>query len=76
MDNQGSVVGRGRDFFLFITATRPALGSTHSPVQLVLRALAVGVKQLGYEADHLSPSSAEVELYLYFITCLRVVMFN
>jgi hypothetical protein len=51
--------------FLFIIDSRTALG----PIQWVPGALSLGVKRLGREADHSSPSSAEikecVELYLH-----------
>jgi hypothetical protein len=47
-----------------------ALRPTQPPVQWVPGALSLGVKQLGCEADHSPPSSAEVkeclELYLHF----------
>jgi hypothetical protein len=46
----------GLGIFLFITASITALG----PTQLVPGALSLGVKRLGYEADHSPPSSAEV----------------
>jgi hypothetical protein len=40
---------------------RLTLGPTHPPIQWVLGALSLGVKQQGREADHSPPSSAEVE---------------
>jgi hypothetical protein len=55
--------------FLFTTASRPALGPTQSPIQLVPGVLSLEVKRSGRETDHLPPSSAEVkecvDLYLY-----------
>jgi hypothetical protein len=55
----------GLGIFLFITASRMALGPTQPPIQWVL-----GIKRPGREADHSPPSSAEVnecvELYLRF----------
>jgi hypothetical protein len=42
--------------FLFSTSSRPALGSTQPPIQWV-----PGVKRQGREADHSTPSSAEVK---------------
>jgi hypothetical protein len=46
-----------------------ALGPTQPPIQWVPGALSLGVKQLGHEAEHSPPSSAEikewVELYLH-----------
>jgi hypothetical protein len=45
------------------------LGPIQPPIQWVPRALSLGVKRAGREADHLPPSSAEVkecvELYLH-----------
>jgi hypothetical protein len=55
--------------FLFSTMSRLSLGPTQSPIQWVLEALSPGIKQLGCEADHSPPSSAEVKecvaLYLH-----------
>jgi hypothetical protein len=46
------------------------LGPTQPPIQRVPGALSLVVNWLGHEADHSSPSSAEVkecmELYLHF----------
>jgi hypothetical protein len=47
--------------FLFTTASRTALGPTQPPIQWVPRALSLGVKRPGREADHLPPSSVEVK---------------
>jgi hypothetical protein len=59
----------GLGIFLFITASRTALGLTQPPIQWVTRALSLGVKWPVREADHSSPSSVEVkecvELYLH-----------
>jgi hypothetical protein len=59
---------RGLEIFLFDTVSRPALGPTQPPIEWVLRALSLGVKRPGREANHSPPSSAEVkehvELYL------------
>jgi hypothetical protein len=53
--------------YLFIFAS--ALGPTQHPIQWIPGALSFGVKQPGREADHSSPSSAEVKecvnLYLH-----------
>jgi hypothetical protein len=48
------------DFFLFTTASRPALGLTQPPVQWVPGALSPGVKRPVCEADHSLPHSGEV----------------
>jgi hypothetical protein len=76
MDSSGSVQGsargwtigilgfdfrRGLGIFLFITASRTALGPTQSPIQWVPGALSLQVKRPGYEADHSPPASAEVK---------------
>jgi hypothetical protein len=59
--------GRGKNF-LFPTSSRPALGSTQPPSQWVPRAHSLGVKWLGYEADHSPPTSAEVkQMWIYSI---------
>jgi hypothetical protein len=55
---------------LFTTAvSRTALGSTQLPIQWIRGTLSLGVKRPEREADHSSPSSAEikewVELYLH-----------
>jgi hypothetical protein len=47
--------------FLFITASRMALGPTQLPIQWIPEALSMEVKRPGREADHSSPSSAEVK---------------
>jgi hypothetical protein len=50
----------GRDkIFLFSKASRPALGPTQP--RILPGALSPDVKRPGYEADHSSPSSAEVK---------------
>jgi hypothetical protein len=60
---------QGLGIFLFTTASRPALGPTQPPIQLVPGVLFLEVKRQGREADHSPPSSAEVkesvELYLH-----------
>jgi hypothetical protein len=45
--------------FLLYTSSTPVLGPTPPPIQRVLRALSLEVKQLGCEADHSSQSSVE-----------------
>jgi hypothetical protein len=52
---------RGLGIFLFTTASRMALGPTQPPIQWVLGAISLGVKQPVREADHSPPSSAEVK---------------
>jgi hypothetical protein len=41
--------------------SRPAVGSTQTPMQRVPGALSLEVKRPGREADHSPPSSAEVK---------------
>jgi len=48
---------QGQRFFLFVIASRPALGLIQSPIQWVPKAVSLGVKQPGHEADHLTPSA-------------------
>jgi hypothetical protein len=50
----------GMGIFLFITASRPALGPIQPPIQWV-PALSLGVKRLVREADHSPSSSAEAK---------------
>jgi hypothetical protein len=59
---------RGLGIFLFTTATRTALGPTQPPMQWVPGALSLGVKRPGREADHSTPSSAEVNEWGYTST--------
>jgi hypothetical protein len=60
---------QGLGIFLFTTASMMALGPTQPAIQGVPGSLSLGVKQVGHEADHSPPSSAEVKecmnLYLY-----------
>jgi hypothetical protein len=55
--------------FLFLAASRPALGHTQPPIKWVPGSLSLGSKRLGSEADHSRQSSAEfeecMELYLH-----------
>jgi hypothetical protein len=59
----------GLGIFLFTTASRMSPGPTQSPIQWVPGVPSLGVKRSGREANHSSPSSAEVkecvELYLH-----------
>jgi hypothetical protein len=54
----------GAGIFLFTTASRPALGPIQPPIKWVARALSLGVKQPGREADH-SKVKEWMELYLH-----------
>jgi hypothetical protein len=58
----------GLGIFLFNTMSILALGPTQPPIEWVPGALSLEVKQLGCEADHSPPSSAEVKecVELYF----------
>jgi hypothetical protein len=52
--------------FLFSVSSRPALRPTQSPIQWVPRALSPTVKRQGREADHSTPTSAEVrKMWIY-----------
>jgi hypothetical protein len=65
---------------LFTTASRPVLGPTHPPIQLMPRTLYLGVKRPGREADHSPPSSAEVKNTWSYIStppiCLHGVVLS
>jgi hypothetical protein len=60
LDNPGSISGRGKVFF-FSMASRTDLDPTQPPIQRVLGAFSLGVKRQGHEAEHSTPSSAEVK---------------
>jgi hypothetical protein len=47
--------------FLFTTASRLELGPTQPPIQQVPKALTLGVKLEGHEADHSPLPSANVK---------------
>jgi hypothetical protein len=57
-----SIPGRGRDSFLIVTASKPALGPTKPPIQWVLRSRSPGIKRTGREANHSPPPSAELRM--------------
>jgi hypothetical protein len=60
---------QGREF-VFAPASRSALVPTQIPNQWVLGALSLGVKRPGSEADHSSPSSAQVKnAYVFTARC-------
>jgi hypothetical protein len=66
-------------FCFFVTASRPALGTTRPPIQWVPGALTLGVKQPERETDQSPPSNAEVKMrgaipllpqYICMVQCL------
>jgi len=57
----GSIPGGKLGIFLFATASRPALVTTQSPIQWIRGALIPGLKRPEFEADHSTPSSAEIK---------------
>jgi hypothetical protein len=61
LDDWGSIPGRWWVFFHFATATRPALGPIHLPIQWVTGALSSAVKRPVRETEHSPPSGAEVK---------------
>jgi hypothetical protein len=71
---------RGLGIFLFITASRTALEPTQPPIQWVPGDLSLEVKRAVREADHSSPSIAEVKecvaLYLHSPNTLHGVVLN
>jgi hypothetical protein len=60
LDGKGSIPGKGK-ICLFSIALIPALGPTQPPTEYLTMAISPGGKQPGPEADHSSPSSAEVK---------------
>jgi hypothetical protein len=61
LDYRGFEPRHGLGIFLFTTASKPALGPTHPPIQRVTGAVSLRVKRPGRESVHSSPSSAEVK---------------
>jgi hypothetical protein len=59
LDDRGFESRQGLGIFLFITASRPALGPTQPPIKWVPRTLLLGLKRQGCEADHSPPCNAE-----------------
>jgi hypothetical protein len=52
--------------FHFSMLSRPALGSTQTPIQWVPGAVSPGVKQSGCETDHSPPTNAKVKnMWIY-----------
>jgi hypothetical protein len=76
LDGRGSIPGREKRFFF--TASGPAPGLTHSPVQCVPGAFPPWVKRPGREADHLHlvPMSRMVEFCLHSSTDLHGTVLN
>jgi hypothetical protein len=71
MGDRDSIPCRGERIFPLASVSRPALGSTHAPVQWVPGDLFPGVKERpGRDADHSPRSTAEVEneLELYLLS--------
>jgi hypothetical protein len=68
LDDQGVESRQRPGIFLYTIASRPALGPTQPLTQWVPGSLSLGVKRPEREADHSSPSSAEVKVCveLYF----------
>jgi hypothetical protein len=50
-----------KEFFLFATAFRPALGPTQPPIKWIPGSLSPGVKPPACEADHLPRYTGEVK---------------
>jgi hypothetical protein len=60
LDDRGSITGKGKEIFLFSTASRQALGRTQLPIHRVSEDVSPGVKRPEREADHLPTSSVKV----------------
>jgi len=79
MDDQDSIPNRERDFILFTTAPRLALGSIQSLITWARGAPSIGERWVGCKADHWPPSGTEVKNvwgytitlpYLFVVLCL------
>jgi hypothetical protein len=57
----GFSLWHGLGIFLFATMSRLTLWSSQPPIQWILRALSLGIKWLGYEANHLPQSSTKIK---------------
>jgi hypothetical protein len=61
MDEQSSILGMSWDYFLFATASKPALGASQPPNQWYQRVLTPEIKRPGREAANPLQYSAEVK---------------
>jgi hypothetical protein len=66
---------QGLGIFLFITASKPVLGPTQLPIQWVSRALYLGVKRPGREANYLTSvlsrgAITSLPQYVFMAWCL------
>jgi hypothetical protein len=52
-----SIPGRGKIFFFYSVASRPALSPTLPPIQWVQEVIPAGVRRTGREAGHSRPPS-------------------
>jgi hypothetical protein len=72
LDDRGFESRQGLGIFLFTTVSRQALEPTQPPIQWVPRALSLGIKWPGREADHSLPSSAEIKNAWSYTSTLSV----
>jgi hypothetical protein len=61
LGDRGSIPGRGKKIFPLASVSRPALRPTQPPVQWVPGVLSSDKARAGRDADHSSPSGAEVK---------------
>jgi hypothetical protein len=61
LDGQSSIPGKGKRFFFIPHSIQTSCGSHPVSYTVGTKALSFGVKQLGHEADHSTPSSAEAK---------------
>jgi hypothetical protein len=59
--NRGSILGEGAKDFLFAITSKPTLGPSQPPLQLVPGAVSPDLWQQGRKADDSPPPSAEVQ---------------
>jgi hypothetical protein len=73
LDGWDPIIGKGKRFFLFSVAFKSTVKPTQPLIQWVSRAVSLGLKRQGREADHCLHL---VLRYLYSPLCLRGMVLN
>jgi hypothetical protein len=76
LDGRGSIIGRGKTFFLYSTASIPALEPTQPLNQWVPAGSFLGVKWPGNEANRSPPRSRMVQLHFHSPIRLHGLVLN